>query len=156
MWKRDCEKTLGLVDANVPEGVAVEGPQLMTGAHALPPPAQQAENALRHRPQPEAHLDVLIRSARDRPKGRASRIGQRQIGWPGILSRRLSDGRQSCEKAQEYQGLHVISFAQSRNVTPVAHDRRAIEISSGMGAALCRGRRGYLGGPHLTGRVKEH
>src|SRR5215469_10876519 len=70
MWKRDREKTLGLADANVPEDVAVEARQLMTVAHALPPPAQQAENALRHRPQPDTHLNKIFRSARDRPKGR--------------------------------------------------------------------------------------
>jgi hypothetical protein len=62
MWKRDCEKTLGLADANVPQNVAVEVPQLM--AFALPPPSQQTKNALRHQPQPETHLDVLFRAAR--------------------------------------------------------------------------------------------
>jgi hypothetical protein len=65
MWKRDREKPLGLVYANVLQDVVVEVPQLMTFADALPPPSQQTKNALRHEPQPETHLDVLIRAARD-------------------------------------------------------------------------------------------
>ena len=130
-------------------------PALVDSQTSLPPPSQQTKNALRHHLQPETHLEVLFRAARDRPQRTAPRAGHGKIGWPRILGRRLSNGHQSCEKAQEYQGFHVISFAHSRNVTAEC-TRRVRHRGSLLGVyrALQR-RRGYLAGRRLTGRVKE-